>query len=701
MINDSTDKLAIASETPDIKALAAELSRSSFDSTLTTRSRDAENIRFNRWDGQSSDGRKWQSNQPVGKTVFPWDGSSDTKISLVDDCVNSMVDLCTTSFWRSTLKVNGVDPTDQEAQGASQRLMDWLVLSRMYSNLTSEVEVLAQIAWTYGWGALHITWQRETQLKMQHLKLEEIVALAEQAPPDSVLADLPAMIAMPEQEDALAEILIGMFPSLKKKRALRCVRELRDEGECEFPRPVVRKNAPEVAALSPYTEFAFPPETTDLQSARVMFRREFMSEAQLRSKALDSEWDEEWVEAAVRTAGQSSSPDAQAATLRSMTENDPESTSNLIEVVYSYARQVDEDGVAGIWYTVFCPSAVGDGDKDLYGEHELLEYEHGCYPFIVYRPEKTHRKIADSRGVPEIAATWQQEVKIQRDSIADYTSISTIPPIEVPKNRGGGPLRIGPGVQVPVLRRSEIGFMEVPRREPGVAFSLIDHIEMRADSYFGRTRPDSDPVRPQMRQQRVVNNWLHCWTECFKQVFSLCLQFMDPMEIQRVTNSQAQISSDSERYDLVLKFDVRELNPDYMQQKLEAVSKFVLPADSAGVIDRAKTVQAGLRSIDPALAAELVQPQAQASQRMYEEQRNAVGQMSLGNEAIYPENDPAAQLKMQMVQDIVQKNPKYQMQLQQDPLFQQLMQKYAESLQFSAQQQQNAQIGRIGVTPNA
>jgi len=73
--------------------------------------------------------------------------------------------------------------------------------------------------------------------------------------------------------------------------------------------------------------------------------------------------------------------------------------------------------------------------------------------------------------------------------------------------------------------------------------------------------------------------------------------------------------------------------------------------------------------------------------------------MLLGNEVLYQENDPAAQTKMQFTQQVMQNNPKAQAALQQDENFQQLFQNYIKNLQMSVMQQQNAQIGRLGVTP--
>jgi hypothetical protein len=73
--------------------------------------------------------------------------------------------------------------------------------------------------------------------------------------------------------------------------------------------------------------------------------------------------------------------------------------------------------------------------------------------------------------------------------------------------------------------------------------------------------------------------------------------------------------------------------------------------------------------------------------------------MMLGNEPLYRENDPTAQARLQYAQDVLSKNPKAQQAAQGDPVFQTLLQNYVQNLQMSIQQQQNATIGRLGVTP--
>lgn len=690
----SGDAMAHVGDAPDVGALNEELRRAATDFGLGTRVGQAENTRYCRWDGQSGDGKKWNDNQPNGKAAFPWDGASDTRIPLADEVVNGLVDVCSTAFWRSMLRVAPTNVRNLDTAVTAHSLMDWVMNQKLYTDMTREVELLSQYLWTYGWAGCHVSWQQEIGQKEQYVTVEQLMQIAAQSPQGSVLADLPNLLANPDATDQLAELLMAAFPNLKKRKALECVKDLREEGECEIYVPTLVKNSPSVAALAPYDELAFPPETTDIQSARVVFRRCYMTEVEVMQHVETDDWDEEWAKQAIATRGRFSNFSDYTYTI-GLTNNAVLDRENLIEVVYAYQKALDEDGVPGVYCTVFCPQ-VGNA----WGKFELIDYEHGQYPFIVWRSEVIHRKIVESRGVPEICATWQNEIKAQRDSIFDYTSLNTIPPIQVPKTRGGN-LRLGPAVQIPVLRPGEISFMQPPAREPSVAFNLIAAIETQVDRYFGRPTEKVPPALTQMRQQRLVNNWLHGWTDAFRQVLSLTLQYTGPEEVARITGSNVPLSTNVQEFDVSLKFDVRELQTDLVTEKLKALSSLVLPLDSVGVVDRTKLVGLALRAIDPTLANELIMQAGPASQKMFDETNDELGLMSLGNPPKLRENDPTAQARLNFAQQILQANPKYQQQAQQDPLFQANLQKYVENLQFSVQQQQNAVTGRLGVQPGS
>jgi hypothetical protein len=178
---------------------------------------------------------------------------------------------------------------------------------------------------------------------------------------------------------------------------------------------------------------------------------------------------------------------------------------------------------------------------------------------------------------------------------------------------------------------------------------------------------------------------------------------MEPAEIEGITGKALpqNISSISNMFDFQVKYDVRELDTNFVIEKLKAITQFVLPLDAGGVIDKNKLVKAAVEAIDPDKAKELIINTGTASQLLYKEIQSDLGLMMLGNEANYVENDPSAPTKLQYLQDIMGKNPKAQQSMQADPHFRALLENYMKNLQMSVSQQQNKQIGRTGVTPVA
>jgi hypothetical protein len=233
-----------------------------------------------------------------------------------------------------------------------------------------------------------------------------------------------------------------------------------------------------------------------------------------------------------------------------------------------------------------------------------------------------------------------------------------------------------------------------------VAFELIKRVETSHAAYFGTVNPGVDPRRTQLLQQMLVNTWLLTWRTIFRQMFSLCCQYMSPQEIQRITGGSLpqNLSEIHNEFDLTVKFDVNDLDKEFINKKIDFLSQ-VAQMDSGGVLNRNKLTEMMIRAIAPEVANDLILNPQDAGRQMFKDVQSDIALMLLGNEALYQENDPSAQTKLQYAQQIIQANPKAQAALQQDQNFQALFQNYVKNLQMSVMQQQNAQIGRIGVTP--
>jgi hypothetical protein len=694
------DPLAYHENKPDISQLLVEYQRSAYHGTMVSKMVWADDVRYARWAGQTDDGKKHSWARPNGDPAFPFEGASDVRVRLIDRLIRDQKAMLMTAFNSSTLKVGGTEIGDTLAASSATSLMRWLVETKLKSEFQREAELAADYMLTYGWTCAQITWDRQIGLRRQTMTMEELYAVAEQEQAMGMnnAAQLIQAIMNESKEDYAVELARQQLPQMKVKDLRKFVRKMRTEGQGELEEVYIQKNLPKITALKPYDEVCFPPETSDLQQARVIFRRQYMTEVELRSMVKNANWDQEFVEAVSKTMGNHyyfNDPNL-VPTTTALNSNILRGD-NLVEVVWAYYRQLDENDIPSIYYTVFSPH-VGN---ELYAIQEMLNYAHGEYPFIPLRFEMSRRQVTESRGIPEISKTEQDEVKAQHDAFRDRTALEIMPPVKVVK-RVGALNRIAPGQVLPVSTKDDYTWMEPPSGKAEYAISIIRQIEINLGNFYGFiVGEDIDPNKVRMLQQLAVNNWLQFWTQVYKQMFSLCLQFMPEEEVIRITNAplKQNMSDIHSQYDFNVRFDVRDTDPEFVMEKLKAIVETVVPLDSGGVIDRNKLVKLVVEAISPDAARELVIDQTTASQKLYKDVINDVGMMMLGNEALYVENDPTAETKMQYLQEILQKNPKAAQAAQGDRIFQILLENYTKNLQMSVEQQKNKQIGRIGVTP--
>jgi hypothetical protein len=676
----------------EINELIRQYSRSGGYNDLAFRRTRSDDIRFAVWEGQDEDGKKHQENNSKDE-VFPWDGASDTRVRLADAVINESADILTTAFTRGILRASPTEVSDAAQAEVVTTLLRYYRDNKLRNELRQEAGLLASYGLQYGFAALHVRWDREVTKKMMPITMDDLVAIAQQAGDESALGQLPAMIANPDQVELAAEVLEAEL-GLKRRRAKKMVRELREDGATEMPTDVVTKNCPQVVALKPFDDLFFPPETVELQSASHVFRRVWMSEFEMRELVSVYGYNEDWVEA-VLNAQEGHPPNYQDPLSDLYTQTGD--IEGLHEIVYAYTKQVDPtDGVLSVHCTVFNPKIT-----ELVGKETVLDHMAGQYPFVVYRRENVARKLVDTRGVPDIVHTWQNEIKGQRDMLYDRASLMVFPPLTVPA-RMGQVYRLQPGSELPEMRPGEVKFLDPPKSNPNEALNVIAYVEKQCDEYFGRLNDNTNPVIAQAKMQSMVDAYMTAWSEAFTMMFRLVQEYLGDEELQRIAGMSPDLPSSQGEiqgaYDFAVKFDVRELDSEYVIAKMKAIID-LLPIDTAGTVDRAKLMSIAVSMVDPILGQSVLSDQRGAAQKTFDKVNQDVALMALGNEAAYTENDPTAAMKMQFMQQIVQNNPKYQEALQGDERFQALLDNYGKNLQQSVAQEQNKMVGRLGVQP--
>lgn len=720
MTYEEEENLENAGENPDIDELLTEFNLATSDSGLLLKRKTiAEEARYCLWNNQNDDGKKHDVD---GEQAFPWDGASDTRIRLADEVVVERTAVLKTAFARANFSAIGIEMADMKAANAASKGLEWARQSGI-AGLRAEVELAAQWGQTYGWSVVHTVWERRIGRRYKTLTMDEVHQSAAQ--PGNPVAMLVQIMHDPTLDEESANLIRGLWSlfclaqspglfqseigELSMSKAKKVLNDLRDKGEVRMSVPYLMRNNPVVVALKPGEDVFVPVETVDLERARWICRLDWLTAVELKAKVLTENWDEAWVEKVLESTpkndisfGSSIGLGVSMGISATGLGVDLRDRRNMHPVLWFYRRCIDAEGVEGVWCTIASPSVYSkryNGCPD-FAKNELLNYAHGEYPFKAYRQERPDRKLVESRGVPEICSTWQRETKAQRDACFDRTSLSVLPPFKAPERYKGKVYRLKPGGIVWTSRPDELQYMESPTGNMREALELMREIAMDTNRYFGRRAMGVDPNDAQLKQQDLVDEFLLFWMDVMGQVLALMEQFMsddDWIKIAGDTAPARDWETIQRRYAYMMKFDVREMGADYLTMKLEALTKMVLPMDSAGVIDRSKLVQLIMAQIDPQIAQAIMTDQAAASQKLFNQVTDDFSKMMNGFESMPVEKDPTAGRQLEYAQQIIGANPKAQQQLQGDQNFQALAKKWMENRQFSVQQEQNAQIGKIGV----
>jgi hypothetical protein len=327
----------------------------------------------------------------------------------------------------------------------------------------------------------------------------------------------------------------------------------------------------------------------------------------------------------------------------------------------------------------------------------------GDYPFVAITRENISRRLLDTRGYPELLRSFEISVKGEQDSRRDRASLSTCPPIEYTIGRKVE--SIGAGSRIPVRRRGEVGFMEIPPMSPA-SMEVEMQLRQLAAKMTGRATSAEDAVEANVIRQSMVNNWLHGWSQIIKKMWSLDRMYNSEVFFRVSNNAQGmQIVMDetSQDYDFNLTFNSMNNDEEKLMQKLEAVGKVMATYDRSGASKFDAFLKIYLDAIDPNLSAQLIMPQQEATNKEILETSEDIAKIASGQVVNAPQG-ANAQLRLQVLQQYLQGTEQVpaddvQQRLQEDERFRQRMETYQKQLTFQIQQQQNAQIGMMGTAP--
>lgn len=659
---------------------------------------DMDDARFCRWMGQSGDGRKWEKDQGTG--VFPWDGAADARVWLIDETVNDDVTLMMSAVKRGRLQGKATNYLNAPFAQATSIVLDWVLKNEMAAEWEREIEFVAQWRQHIGASLIQTDWYWETATEWKVIRIQDLVQIGQQNPNFMGLLQFVSnnhSVLSEEDVKQLGDILQQIWPGITNP--MEALDALQHKGEYGFDNPYIKESRPSIFALAPFRDCFFPLNTYDIQKARWIVRRDMKNEVDLAEAAEMETWDSEFYEQIKRLKGQSvliNYINSHRAQLRRNKDLFIDEFREMYEVFYAYYVTFT-NGVRKVTVMPFHPSIKEPAQR------QILPYEHGEFPFQVFRRDLSTRPIVESRGVADISEPAQNEIKTQRDSRTDRTSFATLPPLAKPLSRAKTKFQLGPAVEVTEVRPGEVHFLEIPPMDETTIMvekaTRDDH-----DRYFGKENPDVPEQRVQRTQQRLVDSFMSEVRQVVVQIGKLCQQFMSPEEWGAVCQSKGvpfyAMSREEiqKEFRLSFEFDVRDLNMEFAQQKIEGVN-ILAQMDQTGTIDKDALVRWGANVIDPQMADAILRPPQSVSQREIDDEQSALTKIAMGLQPPMPGAGMNAQLRLQVLQSGIQNSPMLKQLIESNQVAVQILTSRVKALQFQIQQSQNAQIGRVGAAP--
>lgn len=674
--------------------------------------RDYEDVRYCRWSGQSTDGRKHAAE--LGEEPRPFEGASDARVRVSDKVINEHVKEMVSAAMRAIPRVIGIESNDDRAAGKVQYLLKWWLKNQLGSEYRRQVELLAN--WMESdVPAVSIAmcdWHEEKGVEYRKLSREEFLALAlANSPPDDGAAalDMVDLTANPERVEELANTFLRLLPQLRPARARKMAKEMQAEGEAEYPYLYDRCAFPRIKALRVYEDVFYPPNTRDLNRARVVFLREWLSRAEVLERAETEEWAPSFVSGLLgddeyRSSGHEGKSgfddfsNLNVVSDRLNATGEVEPFKGMYEVIRVFTRLSNDDGILAPYTQVFSYYVETPATP-----MQPFARKHGKYPFVAFARESLTNRLNDSRSVNEVTATSQFSQKRLMDSFEDHVQLTVVPPVKVPIGRPFSRLNLSPLGQVPASVRDDIKYMEPPEY-PSAAAKYWDEVRRELNEYHGRVAENIPPQLTILHSQDRVDRFLGSLTDVLALGIQLFQEFLTDEKVQRIVGGRGlpiarSVEEIQGKYDVHLSYDVRDIDMDYIVKKAEIALKYGRPLDARAQVQWERIAGRILESIDPNWAEEVL-PAEMADEREVREEQQAFAMMVTGIEPAMPDGGINAGLRLQVLEAEVLKraeNPAAYAPL--SPMSRALIANRRKYLQFQVQQQQNAQIGRVGAVP--
>lgn len=586
----------------------------------------AEATRFQKWDGQSPDGK--QRMEFMGSMPFPFDGASDQRVYWADMLVSERVRLFTVAARRATVNCLPVKKGRSDQAWQATQVLRWFVrqmkqrwwreLIRCANYATADSPAVA---------VLKIWWERTRELELQRLTAGELaelyVRLAGEGATDpaeirQAALEFEARLSTEESGDEeLADLVMAYF-DVRPARARKAVRQLREEGAAEFPVPGEWQERLKVKALRYADNFYMPDATEDWESCPYWFECEWLDRPALLERAEREGWNEEFLTQVQEHAGDGGFNEYQVKgnviekTARELHEHQ-------YHLITAHYRAVSDDGVSGRYSCVFNTLVAG---LTAYGRR----LERDCAA-VFFGGEIVDGWLLNSRGIPERIGPAAGVLKGMKDDMSDGARMMLLPPV-VGDGYGTGKeetINLEPLAYLPLKRGGKLQYMQ-GMQYPAHALEAMKAMRDDRDEQFSRAGETVPQTVSDTATEYEVMQWLGFVQEAHCELMRLIARNVSDETLAQIVDRGGQPAVPEGRgmlagaYDVEVTFDATTLDEERTIKKFGALTQ-MKQADTENVLYMTPMIKAGTRALFPHHADEALQKGDEGQEGEWEQER--------------------------------------------------------------------------------
>lgn len=697
------------------------------------------------WAGKDGTGTKGKDsgNRPRG----PWEGSSDVQVKLADTIIGEHLLMLMLAVGRSQVTAQPQEMEDTGKANLATSLLSYYFNGDMNLEVWNVIGRTADHMLHYGHSLVKVGWKETHRLVEKVLDYATLLDWARQQEQQEYAAELAALVGdaemSPEEADALAAeiaaagdqaetevratlanrkarpqlvaLLRAFDPMICPGEDTRLAAALQKARESEFTyyAKEVVESRPSWRALQPMVDVFYAGLSENIQDEPFIAEVEWVTRMQLEEMAAAEGWDEAWLEKVRENPGRCWTSTATAMqdwvlSAADVTQSLPWDMRNrhyymLTRVMY---KATTKQGTTAVWETL-----IHEADREGYAYHRLLDGTDGQYPIVAF-PRQFSRRLVDCTGIAQEVESEQQQLKSMIDSRHDRTALEVQPPVKVhwKDARDGVRRHIYPGAQFPERDGHNTGFLHLGGN--GQQQSISDETLLRQTiaRRFGLIDNNVPAPVSQMHMEFETTHFFKHLRALIGKTFALLQQHMDPLTGIRVSGGPEvftagggtevlDVSRDDIRgkWDFTVQFDPRDLNTEWVLERVKMLAELILPMDNMAAVDRAPLIRAAMSMLDPRLVSMVKTGDAAAEAEIVDE-------MSAWT-AIFSGAEPPMKegvnfrARYAFWQNLINSSPRAKTLLQQDQTVYQGALKRLKYLKQGLTQEDNKTTGRLGVAP--